>query len=129
MKLVCAVLIVFMTGMELAAAQGPPPTVGPADETVMHGPPTLNAAQLALTGAQKALIQENVRRESGKPASPINFEAAIGAPVPPSLELYLLPDGVLRAVPEAKIVKYTVVRNKIVLVDPTNMRVVDVIDL
>jgi hypothetical protein len=38
-----------------------------------------------------------------------------------------LPDAALAAVPDAKIVKYTTVQNQIVLVDPTTMRVVDVI--
>ena len=60
-------------------------------------------------------------------ASPVNFVASVGAPVPPSIELYLLPDGVLAQVPEAKVVKYTTVQNQIVLVDPTTMRIVDVI--
>jgi hypothetical protein len=130
MKLGYAVVVFsILIGMELAGAQAPPPTVAPADETVMHGGPQVNRTNLALTGAQKAIIEENVRRDSGKPASPIKFVAEIGAPVPPSLELYLLPDRALSAIPEAKIVKYTVVDNKIVLVDPTNMRVVDVIDM
>ena len=57
----------------------------------------------------------------------INFMTSIGAAVPPSIELYVLPDAALSAVPDAKIVKYTTVQNRIVLVDPTTMRVVDVI--
>jgi hypothetical protein len=129
MKLVCATLFTLILGTELAAAQTPPATVGHADETVMHGSPDVPPSKLALTSAQKTIIQENVRQESGKAASPINFVISVGAPVPPSLELYVLPDRALAAVPEAKIVKYTVVQNKIVLVDPTNMRVVDVIDM
>ena len=129
MKRGSAVIVVLCFGMGLAGAQTPPPSIGPTDETVMHGGPNALPTQLALTSAQKAIIRDSVRQESAKAASPINFVVAIGAPVPPSLELYLLPDAALKAVPEAKIVKYTVVQEKIVLVDPTNMRVVDVIDL
>ncbi len=47
--------------------------------------------------------------------------------VPPSIELYMLPDNALAEVPEAKSVKYTVLQNQVVLVDPTNMRIVDVL--
>ena len=47
--------------------------------------------------------------------------------VPPSIELYLLPDNALAEVPEAKAVKYTVVQNQVVLVDPTTMRIIDVL--
>jgi hypothetical protein len=133
MKHLCAAIFFVLLGTGLATAQIPPPSGGAADETVMHGSPNTtpntNAAKLALTGAQKAIIQQNVRQEGGKATSSINFVVEVGAPVPPSLELYLLPDRALSAVPEAKIVKYTLVQNKIVLVDPTNMRVVDVIDL
>jgi hypothetical protein len=39
----------------------------------------------------------------------------------------VLPDRALATVPEARSVKYTVVQKQIVLVDPTTMRVVDVI--
>jgi hypothetical protein len=47
--------------------------------------------------------------------------------VPPATELYFLPDGALASVPEANSVKYTVAQNRVVLVDPKTMRVVDVI--
>jgi len=124
-----AALIVVCWGVAPSAAQTPPPSVGPADETVMHGHEMPSRSQLALTSAQKAIILELVRKDRGKPNSPINFVVSVGAPVPPSLELYLLPDAALAVVPEAKIVKYTVLQSKIVLVDPTTMRVVDVIDL
>jgi len=125
----CIALVVLGLGTAPAAAQVPPPSVGPPDETVMHGHQMPSQSQVALTGAQKAVILEQVRKERGKPPSPINFVVSVGAPVPPSLELYILPDAALAAVPEAKIVKYTLLQNKIVLVDPTTMRVVDVIDL
>jgi hypothetical protein len=130
MKFVLTTVLALLIGMELTAAQTPPPTVAPADEAVTHGPPaTLKQAPLVLTSAQKAIIQENVKRDSSKRASPVKFTAEVGAQVPPSLELYILPDRALSEVPQAKLVKYTVVDNKIVLVDPTNMRVVDVIDM
>ena len=38
------------------------------------------------------------------------------------IELYTLPDDALAAVPAAKLYKYTVVENKVVVVDPTKMR-------
>jgi hypothetical protein len=52
----------------------------------------------------------------------------IGADVPPMIELYTLPDDAVAAVPAAKLYKYTVVENKVVVVDPTKMRIVDVIE-
>jgi Protein of unknown function (DUF1236) len=123
------------TGVGIAAAQTPPVTVGQGDGAISHPPaggptsPPVGApsSQLQLTSAQKTAILNAVRRDNGKAASPVNFVAAVGAPVPPSIELYVLPDLALADVPEAKIMKYTRVQNQVVLVDPTTMRVVDII--
>jgi hypothetical protein len=48
--------------------------------------------------------------------------------VPPMIELYMLPDETVAGVPAAKLYKYTMVEGKVVLVDPTKMRIVDVIE-
>jgi hypothetical protein len=85
------------------------------------------AAQLQLTPEQKTVIYDAVRPTDGKIKAPGNVPATVGAEVPPATELYFLPDGALATAPEAKAIKYTVAQNRVVLVDPTTMRVVDVI--
>ena len=47
--------------------------------------------------------------------------------VPAMIELYVLPDDILAQNPTTKFYKYTVVQDRVVLVDPTNMRIVAVI--
>ena len=84
-------------------------------------------AQLELTPEQKTTILNTVRPADTKLKAPGNVPALVGAEVPPSTELYFLPDNVLATAPEAKGVKYTVAQNRVVLVDPTTMRIVDVI--
>jgi hypothetical protein len=79
-----------------------------------------------LTPAQRSAIYAEVSKDTSK-SSPKEFSAMIGADVPPMIELYTLPDDALAAVPDAKLYKYTVVENKVVVVDPTRMRVIDVI--
>ncbi|MGH6768381.1 MAG: DUF1236 domain-containing protein [Xanthobacteraceae bacterium] len=86
-----------------------------------------SASKLRLTDAQKATIASAIRKENKSVTPPPSFVVAVGAPVPPVIELYILPDVALAQVPTAKTVKYTVIQNEIVLVDPTTMRVVDVI--
>jgi hypothetical protein len=83
--------------------------------------------QLRLTEAQRSALAASVRKANKTVAAPPSFVVSVGAPVPPAIELYILPDDALAQVPQAKLVKYTVVKNELVLVDPTNMRVVDVI--
>jgi hypothetical protein len=85
------------------------------------------APQVQLTPQQKSVILEAVRPAEGRVKAPGNVRAAVGAEVPPSTELYFLPDEALASAPEAKGMKYTVAQNRVVLVDPTTMRVVDVI--
>ena len=120
--------IAAVTGVTVAQT---PPTIPGSQRDAITEPGTPPAPspslKFQLTNAQRATIANAVRRDGGKPASRVGFAASVGAAVPPQIELYILPDAALAAVPDAKIVKYTMVQNQIVLVDPTTMRVVDVI--
>jgi hypothetical protein len=115
----------LVLGVGLAAAQtrapdGLQPPVGAVTPA--------NPAQLQLTPAQNAAILNAVREKSASVRpSTTGFSVAVGEMVPPSIELYLLPDNALAEVPEAKAVKYTVVQNQVVLVDPTTLRIIDVL--
>jgi hypothetical protein len=104
----------------LAGAQTPPSvSLGAADPT----------APLRLTPAEKGAILDAVREDKTKPntsAAP-KSPVSIGAQLPPSMALRILPDAALAQAPAAKTVQYTVIANQVVLVDPTNMRVVDII--
>jgi hypothetical protein len=80
----------------------------------------------ALTPAQRRVIYAAVGKDKSKTANK-PFPAAVGADVPPMLKLYALPDQVLAENRSANFYEYTLVQDKVVLVDPTRMRVVDVI--
>jgi hypothetical protein len=99
-----------------------PPTI--QDGTIGRGDPL---ATPRLSETQRSAIAEAVRRENKAVEPSVSFVASIGAPVPPVIELYILPDAILAEVPAAKRVKYTVVKNQLLLVDPVTMRVVDII--
>jgi hypothetical protein len=125
---IATIALALLTSAGLALAQGNPPA------TLEHPPESLNppapitpSAQLRLTAAQKTAILDAVKQENKQVAPATSFVVSVGGPVPPQLELYILPDRALSTVPDAKSVKYTVMQNQIVLVDPTTMRVVDVI--
>jgi len=111
-----------------AIAQTPPIPGGSTGNETKHDatPPAHALSKIQLTPEQRMKILNAVRQDS-KGAAPVNFAASPGAPVPPSIELYMLPDSVLAELPETKVVKYTTVQNQIVLVDPLTMRVVDVL--
>jgi hypothetical protein len=84
------------------------------------------AQKLELTAAQRSAIYAALSKDRSK-KSPQRFPAAIGAEVPPMINLYALPDDIIAGNPAAKLYQCTVVDDKVVLVDPTRMRVVDTI--
>jgi Protein of unknown function (DUF1236) len=105
------------------AVGGNPATNGAGSDTGVSGaiqqPPLLSPAQ-------RSTIYAEVIKDPSK-SSPQRFSAVIGAEVPPMIELYALPDDATAVVPAAKLYKYTMVDDKVVVVDPTKMRIVDVI--
>ncbi len=90
------------------------------------GSVTSGADQLALTPAQRRAIYAAASKDSSKRA-PTGFPAQVGAEVPPMIELYPLPDDAVSGNDAAKLYRYTLLQDKVVLVDPTKMRVVEVI--
>jgi hypothetical protein len=118
-----AVLVAFagQSPAQLAAPGKEPPGVDARRGLIAP------AAQLQLTPEQKTIIYDAVRPGDGRVKAPGNVPVTVGAQVPPATELYFLPDSALATAPEAKSIKYTVAQNRVVLVDPTTMRVVDVI--
>ena len=114
--------LLAVVGAASAQIGSTPPTI--QDGTIGRGDPL---ATPRLTEAQRSAIADAVRRDNKAVEPPVSFVASVGAPVPPAIELYILPDAILAEVPAAKRVKYTVMKNQLVLVDPTTMRVVDII--
>ena len=113
----------FAASVNVAAAQaGFPGGAGDAQSKAMSEP-----SQLRLSPAQRTAILSAVLQESAKIAPPPHFQASIGGEVPPSIELYILPSGAMAQSPELRSLKYTMVQNQVVLVDPTTMRVIDII--
>src|SRR6185503_6933061 len=92
----------------IAAVQGTHAQVGSkTPEMQSDGRPVdkLDVKELRLTEDQKNAIADAVRRERKAITEPPKFVVSVGAPVPPAIELYSLPDGVLAQLPAAKAVK------------------------
>jgi hypothetical protein len=117
------IAISLAAGIGAAFAQ-PAPTVGPDRQEGVNP-----SAQLALTPMQKSAIFEAMRATDPQSSAPsiAPRTVAVGAQLPPSIELRVLPDAALAQAPETKLLQYTVVDSQVVLVDPTTMRVVDII--
>jgi hypothetical protein len=79
---------------------------------------------LALTAAQKIAIYNAIVGLAVRPRAE-RISLNVGAPVPPFAELHDLPDQAGAGNPAH--LKYAMVENDVVVVDPVMMRVVDVI--
>ena len=82
---------------------------------------------LQLTAQQRADIYQAVGKNKLRTPPPPDIQATVGAQIPPVTELYALPESVTAEVPSAKFYRYTVAQNRVIIVDPTNLKVVDVI--
>jgi hypothetical protein len=117
------IALALASGIGLAAAQvSPPGAGGNAQPGAMSRP-----SQLTLSPAQKTAILNAVRQDGAKITAPTNFQASVGGSVPPSIELYTLPSGAVSQSAELRSLKYTMAQNQVILVDPTTMRVIDII--
>ncbi|MEZ5785893.1 MAG: DUF1236 domain-containing protein [Xanthobacteraceae bacterium] len=112
--------------MSAAAAQNSPPPLPKLESTGGVGTVT-QSQQVELTADEKASIARAVKQSDRKVKVPPGVSAAVGSELPPALELYMLPDVALATIPAAKLYKYTVIEDRVVLVDPTTMRVVHVL--
>jgi hypothetical protein len=111
--------ILLASSIGVAAAQ----TTGPIESTSPDG--SVNQ-QLALTFEQKSAILKAVGGDKMKTAH-IPFSATVGAAVPPSVNLYMLPDQAMNNAAAAKLYQFTIVQGDVVIVDPIQRRVVEVI--
>jgi hypothetical protein len=112
-----------LSGLILSMAPALAQSAGP-DEAVQ--PNGAVRQTLALTAGQKSAIYNIVIRQRVNPHAD-QISVAVGAPVPPTIELVDLPDQATADNPSAAVLKYAMVANDIVVVDPVAMRIVDVI--
>jgi hypothetical protein len=117
-----ALLAALLAGAGSAGAQTTVITREPVESrTVVTGP-------VQLTPVQRQTIYRTIVRERVAPAPP-TVEYRVGTRVPPSVQLYSVPQEVALEVPAIQTYKYMVVNNRVVLIDPVTSEVVaEVID-
>jgi hypothetical protein len=119
LRLSAAALLGLFFGIAPALAQ----SAGPDEAIQPNGTVRQN---LALTAGQRSAIYNIVIRQRAKPHAE-QISVAVGAPVPPTIDLVDLPDQATVNNPSTALLKYAMVHGDVVVVDPVAMRVVDVI--
>jgi hypothetical protein len=84
------------------------------------------AGFLSLSGAQEQIIFQSLMNEKGEPGPP-GLQPSIGDKLPSSLTLHKLPSRLVDRIPSARRYEYTKLPTEVLLVDPKDREVVDVI--
>jgi hypothetical protein len=121
-KPLCGAAITLAVALSFGGAAAVAQSAGP-DEAVR--PDGAVRQPLALTPAQKSTIYNAVHRQRVRATATV--PAAVGAPVALLEALAELPDLAAADNPSANFLKYAMVADDVIVVDPINMRVVDII--
>jgi hypothetical protein len=79
-----------------------------------------------LTGAQEQLLSQRIGRNTSS-TTPSGLIAAVGATLPASVALHPLPATVTRQIPAVRPYKYTMLGQTLLIINPTDRVIVDVI--
>src|SRR5262245_24812931 len=92
------------------------------------GPFLVASDDLVLTGAQEHLMwQRLVGHNAGSTTAPSGLKAAVAPRVPASVALRALPATVTRQIPAVRPYKYAMLGKMLLIVNPTDRVIVDVI--
>lgn len=105
------------------AANPAPNRTGNAEQ---RGDSTRVSARLSST--EKTKLEGALGKISVRPATNVNFSIAVGTSVPRTVVLHPLPADIVAIVPQFRGFDFFVVRDEVVIVEPRNHRIVDVIE-
>jgi hypothetical protein len=82
---------------------------------------------LSLSGTQQKSIWKDVSQHAANQSAPSGFNATVGAAIPSSVNTYPLPRQARRDVPEARSYRYAMTQDKVLIVNPSDNKVADVV--
>jgi hypothetical protein len=83
--------------------------------------------KLDLSSAQQKSIWKDISRHAANQSAPSGFNAAVGSAVPASVNTYPLPRQAARDVPAAKPYRYAMLQDKVLIVNPSDKKIADVV--
>ena len=82
---------------------------------------------LTLSGDQQKSIWNDLSGHAANESAPSGFNVAVGAQVPNSMKTYPMPRQAARDVPAAKPYRYAMTQDKLLIVNPGDHKVADVV--
>lgn len=84
------------------------------------------ASSVSVTQEHQSKFNEVIAKQKVKPVTNVNFSVSVGSNVPRSVRLYDVPRDIVTVYPEYRGKKFVVVRDEIVIIEPSTQRVVAV---
>ena len=82
---------------------------------------------VTLSSEQRTRIHEVIGRNSSARVDHVDFSLSVGVRVPRTVHVVVLPEEVVRIVPEYRGYKYIIVRDEIVILDPDTLEIVAIL--
>jgi hypothetical protein len=83
--------------------------------------------KLDLSSAQQKSIWKDISRHAANQNAPSDFNAAVGAAIPDGVNTYPLPRRAARDVPAVKPYRYAMLQDKLLIVNPSDKKIADVV--
>lgn len=88
---------------------------------------TTLSAGVSVTDPQRTRMSESVAKLNVQPVTRVNFSVSVGTVVPRDVRLHPVPAEVAEIVPQYRDYRFFVVREEIVIVEPSTMKIVTVL--
>jgi hypothetical protein len=109
-------------------AQTPAQSNQPATNNAQAPSSNTNINATANIGPQdRTRIAQSISRLNVQPLTNVNFSVAVGTTIPRNVRLQPLPTDIVQVVPQYRGYNFVVVRDEIVIVEPSTYRIVDVL--
>jgi hypothetical protein len=83
--------------------------------------------KLDLSSAQQKSIWKDISRHAANQNAPSDFNPAVGTAIPDGVTTYPLPRRAARDVPAAKPYRYAMLQDKLLIVNPSDKMIADVV--
>ena len=83
--------------------------------------------KLDLSSAQQKSIWKDISRHAANQNAPSDFNPAVGTAIPDGVNTYPLPRRAARDVPAAKPYRYAMLQDKLLIVNPSDQKIADVV--
>ena len=99
----------------------------PAMQSMAKNSPSMAKDSLSLTRSQERTAWTDLSKQATSQTAPTNFAATIGATIPGDIALRSVPAKVAARVSSLKPYDYALLRDKLLIVNPGDKKIVDVI--